>query len=98
MHFVHQLSVGKSFYHSIMMIGSYFEYVDNETLFRDGLQTSTGEVSSTQVCVARELNALIQQTELKKKRQVFPEDMKREIGFYVNKHGIPAALKWASDH
>ena len=87
MHFVHQLSVGKSFYHSIMIIGSYFEYVDNETLFGEGLQTSTGEVSSTQVCVARELNASMQQKEMKKKRQAFPEDIKQEVGFYANKHG-----------
>ena len=87
MHFVHQLSVGKSFYHSIMMIGSYFEYVDNETLFRDGLQTSTGEVSSTQVCVARELSASMQQKEMKKKRQAFPEDIKQAVYFYASKHG-----------
>ena len=69
-----------------MITGSYFEYVDNETLFGEGLQTSTGEVSSTQVCVARELNASMQQKEMKKKRQAFPEDIKQEVGFYANKH------------
>ena len=61
------------------------------------LDTSTSEVSSTQVCIARELNALMQQKETKKKRQVVPEDMKREAGFYANKHGILVVCKWASD-
>ena len=60
-------------------------------------QTSTGQVSSTQLCVARELNASMQQKEMKKKRQVAPKDIKREVGFYPNKHGIPAARKWAYD-
>ena len=76
-----------------MITGSYFEYVDNETLFGEGLQTSTGEVSSTQVCVARELNASMQQKEMKKKRQAFPEDIKQEVGFYANKHRDTAAHK-----
>ena len=39
----------------------------------------------------------MRQKETNKKRKVVPEDMKREVGFYANKHGIPAAGKWASD-
>ena len=39
----------------------------------------------------------MQQKETKKKRQVVPEDMKREAGFYANKHGILVVCKWASD-
>ena len=80
-----------------MSIHSYLRPVNNEFLFGEALQTSTGEVSSTQVCVARELNASMQQKETKKKKQVVPEDMKREVEFYANKHGIPVARKWASD-
>ena len=80
-----------------MSIYLYFKLVDNESLFGEALQT-TSEMSSTQVCVARELNASVQQKEMKKKRQVASEDMESEVGFYVNKHGIPAACKWASNY
>ena len=72
--------------------------MDNESLFGEALQTSTDEVSSTQVFVARELNASMQQKETKKKRQVVLEDMKREVVFYANKHGTPAVRKWESGH
>ena len=80
-----------------MSMRSYFKPLDNESLFGEALQTSSGEMSSTQVCVAKELNALMQQKETKKKRQVVPEDVRREVGLYANKCGIPAACKWASD-
>ena len=59
-HFVHQGSVGETFYHSIMSIRSYFKPVDNKSLFGEALQISTGEVSSTQMCVARQPNASMQ--------------------------------------
>ena len=76
-----------------MSIRSYFKPLDNESLFGEALQTSTGEVSRTQVCVARELNLSMQQKETKKKRQVVPQNMEQEVGFYTIKHGIPAARK-----
>ena len=59
-HFVHQGSVGETFYPSIMSIRSYFKPVDKKSLFGEALQISTGEVSSTQVCVARQLIASMQ--------------------------------------
>ena len=80
-----------------MSIRLYFKLVDNESLSSEALQTSTGEVPSTQMCVARGLNASMQQKEMKENRKVVPEDMKREVGFYANKHRIPAARKWASE-
>ena len=91
--------MGETFYYSIMSIRLYFKPVDNESLFSEALQTSTGEVPSTQMCVARGLglNASMQQKEMKENRKVVPEDMKREVGFYANKHRIPAARKWASE-
>ena len=81
-----------------MSISLYLKPVDNKSLFGKTLQTSTGEVSNAQVRVARELNALMQQKETKKKRQVAPEDMKQDVGFYANKRRILAARKWVSDH
>ena len=72
--------MGETFYYSIMSIRSHSKPVGNESLFSEALQTSTSEVSSTQVCVARELNASMQQKETKKKRQVISEGMKREVG------------------
>ena len=74
-----------------MSIKSYFKPADKESLFGEALHSETGEVSTAQVCVARELRAAMQKEEKKKKRQVVPENMKREVGFYANKHGIPAA-------
>ena len=47
-HFVHQRSVGETFYHSMMSILLYFKPAENEALSGEALQTSTGEVSSTQ--------------------------------------------------
>ena len=47
-HFVHQRSVGETFYHSMMSIHLYLKPADNETLLGEALQKSTGEVSSTQ--------------------------------------------------
>lgn len=76
---------------------AYIHPVDNDSLFGKVLQTSTSEVSNIQVCVARELKASIKQKETKKKRQGIPEDMKQEVRFYVNKHRITTARKWASD-
>ena len=80
-----------------MSILSYFKPANNESLFGEALHTSNGEVSSIQVCVARELNATMQDGETKKKRQIVPAKVKQEVGFYANKYGIPAARKWASD-
>ena len=88
--------MGETFYYSVMSIRSYSRPVENESLFSEALQTSTSEVSSTQVCVARELNTLMQQKETKKKRQVVPQDMKREVGLMPTNTGYQQLVR-ASD-
>ena len=80
-HFVHQQPVGETFYHSIMSIHLFLKPVENKCLFGEALQASISEMSSTQVCVSRELYASIQQKETKGKAQVVSEDMKWEVGF-----------------
>ena len=80
-----------------MSLYSYFNPVNKESLFGEALQSASGEISSTQICVARELNAAEQEKEKPKKRQIVPEKIKREVGFHANKHGIAAARKWATE-
>ena len=73
-----------------MSILSYFQPID-EALSGEVLHSSIGEVSTTQVCVSRELNQMIVEKSKKKTRQTVPEDIKRKVGFRANKYGIPAA-------
>ena len=82
----------QKFYHSIISIPSYFKPADNESLFGEAVKTNGAQYLA---CITRELNALkrYEKKETKKRRQVAPEDMKREVVFYGNKHGIPAARK-----
>ena len=80
-----------------MSILSYFQPIA-EALYGEVLHSSTGEVSTTQVCVYRELNQMVMEMvekSKKKTRQAVPEDVKRKVGFRANKYGIPAAREWA---
>ena len=85
--------MGERFHHSLISIRSYFKPAGNESLFGEALQTLTGEVSSTQLCIARDLNASMRQKETSKKSELASDDRKQEVGFYVNKHAILAARK-----
>ena len=77
-----------------MSILSYFQPIA-EALYGEVLHSSTGEVSTTQVCVYRELNQMMVEKSKKKTRQIVPEDVERKVGFRANKYGIPAAREWA---
>ena len=77
-----------------MSILSYFQPID-EALYEEVLHSSTGEVSTTQVCVSRELNQMMVKKSKKKTSQTVREDVKRKVGFRANKYGIPAAREWA---
>ena len=49
--------------------------------------------SASQVCVARELNTLHEQQNLKKK--IIPEKIRKSVAVRAWKYDIPAAQKWA---
>lgn len=82
-----------------MSIFSYFKPAEKgDPLFGEALQSTTGDVSATQVCAARELNAMMQESENPRKRQSYTEKLKQTVGFHANKHGVAAARKWATEH
>ena len=89
--------MGERFYYSLISTRSYFKLADNESLFGKALQTSTDEAPSTQLCIARELDASMRQKETNKKSELASDERKQEVGFYVNKHAILAARKCPSD-
>ena len=92
-HFVHQRSVGETFYHSMMSILCTSNLQKMRHCLAKRCRHQQVKCPVPRTCVARELNASMQQKEKKKKRQVSPEDMKQEVGFYANKRRIPAAYK-----
>ena len=51
--------------------------------------------SSCQVCFARELNTLHEQQNVKKKRQIILEKIRKSVAVRAWKYGIPATRKWA---
>ena len=56
----------------------------------------TGCSRGATISAARELNKLQEEDDIKKKRQTFPEHIKREVAHHVWKNGISAARKWAA--
>ena len=52
-----------------------------------------GSSSSSVLSAARELNSLQEQQEQKKKRQVLPENIKKEIAYHAWKYGNPDARR-----
>ena len=80
-----------------MSILSYFQPID-EALHGEVLHSSTGEVSTTQVCVSRELNQMMDEKSKKKTSQTVPEDVKRKVGFRANKYGIPQLVNGQRKH
>ena len=81
-----------------MSLFSYFKPVNGNSLCGEALQTETGKVSETQVCVARDLNQSILEKTKPAKRQIVPEKIKREVGFHAKKHRIATAPKWAEEN
>ena len=77
-----------------MSILSYFKPTENDSLHGEALH-STSQVTGTQVCVARELNRLIEGENTKIRRQIVPVKIKKEVAFRANKYGIPTAREWA---
>ena len=59
-----------------MSILSYFKPAVNDSLYGEALH-STGPVTGTQVCVARELNGLIEEENTKTSRQIVPVKIKK---------------------
>lgn len=51
-------------------------------------------ISFSLISAARELNSFQEQREQKKKRQVLPENVKKEIGFYAWKYGNLQRRRW----
>lgn len=69
----------------------------NEKLDARPLDASIpGCSTETTLSASRELNNLQEESEVKRKRQTFPEKIKREVAHYAWKNGIPAARKWAA--
>ena len=63
-----------------MSILSYFQPID-EALYREVLHSSTVEVSTTQVCVSRELNQMMAKKSKKNTKQTVPEMLKEKLDF-----------------
>lgn len=87
-----------SLFSKVMSIFTYFKPAEKDQLLGEALQSATGDVSPTQVCVARTLNAEIQESLKPKTRQRYSEKIKQTVGFHANKHGVTAARKWAVQH
>ena len=80
-----------------MDITQYFLKDSNEKLDGRPLDVSIpGCSSGTTISAARELKKLQEENDVKKKRQTFPENIKKEVARYAWKNGIPAARKWAA--
>ena len=81
-----------------MSILSYFQPSNSgdDVLYGEALQSSTGEISTSQICVSRELSNVLNKENKKKTRQVIPDVIKKNVGFRANAYGIPAARQWAS--
>ena len=84
-----------------MGIKNFFQVSPNNPLNRRAL-SQKGSSSASQVCVAIEFHTLHEQQNVKKKRQIIPEKIKKSVVFRAWKYGIPAARRWAtkiySDH
>ena len=84
-----------------MDITRYFSKVSNresnEKLDGRPLDVSIPGCSrGTTISSARELNKLQEENDVKKKRQTFPEHIKKEVARYAWKNGNSAARKWAA--
>ena len=51
---------------------------------------------SSALSAAREMNSVQEEQYRKKKRQVLPEKVKKDVAYYAWKHGNPEARRWAS--
>ena len=76
-----------------MDIRNFFTPSPNDPLDGRALNPS-GSSTSSQVFVARELNALHVEKSTKKKRQTIPEKIRKSVAVRAWKYGIPAGRKW----
>ena len=51
--------------------------------------------NSSVLLAAREINSVQDEQDRKKKRQVLPEKVKKDVAYYAWKHGNPEARRWA---
>ena len=52
--------------------------------------------TSSVLSAAREMNRVQEEQDWKKKIQVLPEKVKKDVAYYAWKHGNPEARRWAS--
>ena len=52
--------------------------------------------TSSVLSAAREMNSVQEEQDREKKRQVLPEKVKKDVDYYIWKHGNPEARRWAS--
>eukprot|EP00794_Sanderia_malayensis_P010317 gene10317-11388_t len=79
-----------------MDVTKYFTKTTNDKMDGRALNASIpGSSSSSVLSAARELNTLQEKQEEKKKRQVLPEKIKKEVAYHALKHGNPEARRWA---
>ena len=52
--------------------------------------------TSSVLSAAGEMNSVQEEQDHKKKRQVLPEKVKKDVAYYAWKHGNPEARRWAS--
>ena len=83
---------------SNMNIMKYFQKSTNDKL-DDGRAMNISILQdftfSSVLSAARELNSFQEQREQKTKRQVLPENLKKEIAFHACKYGNPQTRRWA---
>ena len=52
--------------------------------------------TSSVLSAARKMNSVQEEQDWKKKRQVLPEKVKKDVAYHAWKHGNPEARRWAS--
>ena len=52
--------------------------------------------TSSVLSAAREMNSVQEEQDFKKKRQLLPETVKKDVAYYAWKHGNPEAKIWTS--
>ena len=74
------------------------EYFIKSKAKLDGRVQSFVPCSSTSsvLSATREMNRVQEEQDREKKRQVLPEKVKKNMAYYVWKHGNPEARNWAS--
>ena len=96
-----------SFFHNIEIIGGSLleKNMDITKYFKKSNDKLGGGVlnsfvpwfsNSSVLSAAREINSVWEEQDRKKKKQVLPENVKKDVDYYSWKHGNPQARRWAS--